>query len=34
MRDDIPEGGLLGQVGDVKSEFGVIVRNKNFMRLF
>ncbi|MDO9631210.1 MAG: MFS transporter, partial [Humidesulfovibrio sp.] len=28
------ESGLLGQAGDVKSEFGVLVRNKNFMKLF
>ena len=27
-------GGLTGQMGDVKQEFGVLVRNKNFMRLF
>jgi dTMP kinase len=27
-------GGLAGQVGDVKQEFGVLIRNKNFMRLF
>lgn len=26
--------GLAGQMGDVKSEFGTLVRNKNFMRLF
>lgn len=25
---------LAGQVGDVKQEFGVLVRNRNFMRLF
>ena len=29
-----PEGGLRSQAGDVKAEFGVIVRNKNFMKLF
>lgn len=27
-------GGLAGQVTDVKMEFGALVRNKNFMRLF
>src|SRR5659263_660656 len=26
--------GLAGEMGDVKSEFGTLVRNKNFMRLF
>jgi dTMP kinase len=26
--------GLAGQVGDVKQEFGLLVRNRNFMRLF
>ncbi len=28
------EGGFLGQAGDVKAEFGVLVRNKDFMTLF
>ena len=28
------ESGFLGQAGDVKAEFGVLVRNKNFMKLF
>jgi len=28
------EGNLASQVGDVKQEFGALVRNKNFMRLF
>jgi len=27
-------GDLTGQMGDVKQEFGVLIRNKNFMRLF
>jgi len=30
--DDAP--GLVTRVGDVKTEFGALVRNKNFMRLF
>jgi dTMP kinase len=34
MSDDVTERGLRGQFGDVKAEFGVIFRNKNFMRLF
>ena len=32
--DDRSEGGLLSQVGDVKAEFGSLVKNKNFMKLF
>ena len=28
------ESGLLGQAGDVKAEFGALVRNKDFMKLF
>jgi dTMP kinase len=32
--DEMGNGGLAGQMGDVKQEFGVLIRNKNFMRLF
>jgi len=31
---DGPGGSLSSQVGDVKAEFGILVRNKNFMKLF
>lgn len=35
MSDGIPpESGLAGQMGDVKAEFGALVKNKNFMKLF
>jgi dTMP kinase len=34
-KDGMADGsGLAGQMGDVKQEFGALVRNKNFMRLF
>lgn len=29
-----PEIGILGKAGDVKAEFGLLVKNKNFMKLF
>jgi dTMP kinase len=29
-----PAAGLVGQMSDVKAEFGALVRNKNFMKLF
>ncbi len=32
--DDTPGVGIAGQMGDVKADFGALVRNKNFMRLF
>jgi dTMP kinase len=32
--DSFDTGGLLGHATDVKAEFGALVRNKNFMKLF
>lgn len=34
MPDGEPSGGILSHASDVKAEFGALVRNKNFMKLF
>jgi dTMP kinase len=34
LPDEVGTGSLAGQMGDVKAEFGLLVRNKNFMKLF
>lgn len=34
MPDGSDAPGLVGQMGDVKEQFGFLVRNQNFMKLF
>ena len=34
MPDAVSPGGLYGSMGDVKAEFRLLVRNRNFMKLF